>query len=157
MKERVRDEIRAELIFVGDGVDPDKITSVTGVEPSQAYRKGDVIEKQPEQVRHKGLWRLRSGVAPDRPLDEHIHGLLDRLESGVAAISELARGGQHAKLYCGLFTEGAPVGTGVEVRLESDTLRRMADTGAPFELRVYCEGKGDGAVASDHEVEEMSA
>jgi hypothetical protein len=52
----------ASLIFAGDRLDPDRITALLGVEPTTAYRKGEVYKwsRGHEVAGRTGLWLLSS-------------------------------------------------------------------------------------------------
>jgi hypothetical protein len=52
----------ASLIFAGDRLDPDRITALLGVQPTTAYRKGEVYRRSRghEARGRTGLWLLSS-------------------------------------------------------------------------------------------------
>jgi len=72
-------EVIVTFRFVGDNVNPDIITAKLGLQPSLAHAKGQVVEKHPEHIYPSGFWELRSSISANRPLEEHLEKLLDRL------------------------------------------------------------------------------
>lgn len=69
----------AGLRFMGDRLDPDKLTAILGVAPTTAYRKGEVYKRsRGHEVRGRtGLWLLSSkGLAPVSNLNSHLRYLL---------------------------------------------------------------------------------
>jgi hypothetical protein len=75
----------AGLRFMGDRLEPDKLTAILGVAPTTAYRKGEVYKRsRGHEVRGRtGLWLLSSkGFAPVTDLDNHLRYLLSILFPG---------------------------------------------------------------------------
>ena len=72
----------AGINFAGDRLEPERITALLGVEPTVAYRKGDVYNHvRGREVRGRtGLWRLTTRRELDSAeLDEHLASLLEVL------------------------------------------------------------------------------
>lgn len=75
----------AGLNFAGDRLNPDCITQLLGVQPTIAYRKGEVyLRSRGREARGRtGLWRLSSeGFVDANHLDKHLGYLLDILFPG---------------------------------------------------------------------------
>jgi hypothetical protein len=130
------EKVRAAFRFVGDNVNPEEITVRIGIQPSRAHAKGAIIKKHPERTHSIGLWGLDSPILPDRPLEEHLLYLLDELETQVSGIEELKELGLLPSFFCGFFVAGRESGS--LIKLESDTLNRIARLGIPLELHIYC-------------------
>jgi hypothetical protein len=65
----------ASLIFAGDRLDPDRITTLLGVQPTTAYRKGEVYKRSRghEVIGRTGLWLLSSrGHLKSNELNNHL-------------------------------------------------------------------------------------
>jgi hypothetical protein len=65
----------ASLIFAGDRLDPDRITALLGVQPTTAYRKGEVYRRSRghEARGRTGLWLLSSKMhVPGAELSDHL-------------------------------------------------------------------------------------
>jgi hypothetical protein len=73
----------AGINFAGDRLDPDRLTAVLGVQPTVAYRKGEVFKRTRtgHDVRGRtGLWRLTTRARLESlELREHLAFLLDVL------------------------------------------------------------------------------
>jgi hypothetical protein len=130
------EKVKAAFRFVGDNVDPEAITARIGIQPSRAHAKGDIIKKHPERTHTAGLWGLDSPILPDQPLEKHLQYLLDQLEAQAAGIEELKELGLSPSFFCGFFVAGRESGS--LIKLESDTLERVACLGVPLELHIYC-------------------
>ena len=130
------DEIRATLRFVGDNVDPVMITSSIGLQPSRAHAKGDSVKGHPNRIRSTGLWGLDSAISPNCSLEDHLKHLLGVIESRVSIVEELRDIGLSPNFYCGYFAAGAVLRS--YIRLETDTLKRIAEIGASLDLHIYC-------------------
>lgn len=78
----------AGINFAGDRLEPERITSLLGVEPTVAYRKGQVYKRvRGHEVRGRtGLWRLTTRRQLDSAeLDDHLAFLLKVLFPGGSA------------------------------------------------------------------------
>ena len=128
----------ASFRLMGDGLDPDAITRITGLEPKHAYRKGDRRIRQDGSTAafRKGLWSLdTSGEVPDEvDLDTHLAWLLDRLEPSAEDLRALmVEQGLAADFFCGYFMGGWNNGFALSPR----TLARIAALGAELGLDIY--------------------
>jgi len=75
----------ASLRFIGDGLEPQRLTDVLNVCPEIAYRKGEVYKLSGgHEIRGRtGLWVISSkGVVASTDLNEHFDYLLGVLFSG---------------------------------------------------------------------------
>jgi hypothetical protein len=75
----------AGLNFAGDRLEPDRITKLLGLQPTVAYRKGEVyLRSRGREARGRtGLWRLSSEkLAGGDDLHEHLTYLLQVLFPG---------------------------------------------------------------------------
>ncbi len=136
---RSYEQVEVTFRFVGDSVNPKVITSKIGIQPSKTRVKGDVVEKHPDRTHPTGFWGLDSSISPNCPLEEHLRHLLDILDPQASAIKEFSKVGLCPSFFCGFFTAKAEFGT--LVKLEADTLKRVADIGAALELHIYCCGE----------------
>lgn len=72
----------ASLRFLGDRLEPDRVTSILGVSPTLAYRKGEVYKRSRGQdiIGRSGLWLLTTRRRFDSlRLQDHFGELLDAL------------------------------------------------------------------------------
>ena len=86
----------ASLRFMGDRLEPGRITAILGVAPTTAYRKGETFKRSRglEARGRTGIWILSSdGRVADRDLDHHLRYLLAVLFPGGsdATVGELRK------------------------------------------------------------------
>lgn len=132
--ETLHEEIKVTFRFVGDSVNPEMITLKTGIQPSAAHVRGEVVQQHAERFYPTGFWGLDSSISPACPLEEHLEQLLSVLEQRVSAIRELTDTGIVPTFYCGCFVAG----TTASFNLKADILRRIAEIGASLEYHIYC-------------------
>jgi hypothetical protein len=85
--------VRAELLVYGMELDPDRVTHVLGVAPTQAGRRGDVSTNSQGRQRTVRLnhWFLSSEPAvQSTELRRHLDWLLERLDPVADAVHELS-------------------------------------------------------------------
>jgi hypothetical protein len=126
------DESSITLRFFGDDLDPDELTQLLGVEPSIAYRKGDILRgKQHDRIYDIGSWRLK-GEKSEMGLEDKINRLLDKLPSDLEMWNDLTRKFQ-VDLFCGLWMKR----WNRCLDFEAVTLQRMAERGLSIGLDIY--------------------
>jgi hypothetical protein len=89
----------ASLRFMGDRLEPSRLTDILGKAPTVAYRKGEIYKRsRGHEVRGRtGLWLLSTdGSVPDADLDRHLRYLLavllpEKSEAKVTRLQELMR------------------------------------------------------------------
>lgn len=122
----------ARLLLVGD-FGPDELEAKTGLQPSECLPKGEWVDRF-QAARIVTRWRLDSGRADDAPLEDHLRGLLGRLDAVVDRKTLV----EAIRLYHGrveLYARGADARSGL--RLPSDLLAGLARYGldATFSTR----------------------
>jgi hypothetical protein len=69
---------RAYLSLASDGLCPDEITAILGLEPDESKIRGSRFAGPPPRPASH-LWSLLSGVRDDAPLEDHLTALWPRL------------------------------------------------------------------------------
>ena len=100
----------------GDALDPDVVTSATGLTPYRAHRKGDRRPSNDQRCEagraelapwRSGLWSLNSESAlprTDNHLEDHLNWLLDQLEPVAETLKQFcADDALTADFFCGYF------------------------------------------------------
>ena len=66
------------LRFAGDSLDPDALSRLLGVRPTDARRKGDVIpDRRYHRIATTGMWRLEGALLESTNLEQQVLALLD--------------------------------------------------------------------------------
>jgi hypothetical protein len=101
----MRSEVYAYSALRGADLDPDQITSLTGLTPSDGWRPGDVVSARTGRRRAEGGWRIASQVPRHLPLHEHVQEVFRRLLPGWNALIELTTR-YEAELSCDVRSFG---------------------------------------------------
>jgi hypothetical protein len=97
----------ATIRIFGDDLDPDNVTALLGVTPTEAYRKGEPFSQRPGSgLRPKSSWHLRGEEASPGDLDRQIADLLSQTTDDPAIwLGIKAR--YQADVFVGLFMGSA--------------------------------------------------
>jgi hypothetical protein len=111
-----------------------QITAVLGLEPDKGFDKGMLANPRniKSQRRDASVWLLESGLGSDRPPEEHIVALLDKIASVRDSVRLLA-GSDTIELLLGYGSEAGQGGCVIESKL----LKELADLGLDLVLDLY--------------------
>ncbi len=101
------DEFYAYFTITGDDLDPDEITKLVGVSPTDSWKKGDVNPRNGRE-RKFGRWSLYSRLARSEEFEAHITDVLAQLDQnsdGFKKVSQAYKG--HMQLV-GYFHSSYP-------------------------------------------------
>ena len=125
------DRVSVTLRFSGDDLDPAFVSTLLGAEPTQAFRKGDMISRKHSQsVSQTGRWHLRRPQSKGALLEEQINELLSMVSSDLSAWRELEK--YNGDLFCGLFLNEWNRGC----RLSSGMIRKIAERRLILDLDI---------------------
>lgn len=86
---RIKGAISFALVLHGDKLDPQRVTSLLGIKPSKAWKKGDVHTTYTgnKVIRKSGLWKLTT-QSNSPILSDHIDEFLSKLslERGIMEV-----------------------------------------------------------------------
>lgn len=110
------------------------ITIALGLGPDNGFDKGSLASPRnsKSQRRDTTVWLLESGLGSERPPEDHIIALLDRI-AGVRDSVRLLAGSDTIELLLGY---GSETGQGSCV-IESELLKELADLGLDLVLDLY--------------------
>ncbi len=128
------------VVLTGRDLDPTLVTSLLGMSPTRAHRRGEKMPRRTDREYPSGVWSLESGLSSTESLEAQLTALLDRLEPRAEAIARLVASGVDGAFFCSYFIERA---TG-RVALSGPILMRMSAFGLDFVVDVYCEEPSDG-------------
>jgi hypothetical protein len=124
------------LIISDENLEPDVITQALGVEPNEAWSKGDPIfpNAPPEHRRtHEfGRWELDAPCSPYDTFEEQLEKLITRLEALPPILKE----------YIATFDAGLLVGyssgeVSIGFYLSPQIIQRMAALGLSIDFDIY--------------------
>lgn len=132
----------ATFRVVGEVLEPDDVTKVLGLQPSQALRSGQLVPTATQVRRQElGVWLLKSeGQIVSTSLERHLNYLLDLIEPGAEALRQLRRSQDvTADFFCFWMSatgHGGPV-------FSAKLLERVAGVGAELGIDFYGGGETD--------------
>lgn len=119
----------------GPDTDIDRLTSTTGLQPSETHRKGD---RRGKGTWDDSMWSYRSQCPEAAPLEQHLNDLLNRLEpikdrlQLPLAIPPKSRG----CFWCAHYTN-ASAGLAGTVALSTKLMSRLAAFGFELVIDTY--------------------
>ena len=124
----------AGLRFFGDDLDPDKISTLLGATPTEAYRKGDELVGLTGRVRiaNTDSWRLKAARREPEDLEAQVFELLDRLSQDLEVWGKLSVR-YKPDLFCGIFMSSSNDG----LTLSPKALLVLGQRGIALDLDIY--------------------
>lgn len=125
------DECSILLRFLGEDLEPDTVTALLGIPPTQSGRKGDLT---PNRLRNEstGIWVLVCERTTDSA-DQQIGLLLDvDLPQDISiwqSLSQCCSATMKVSLFIARWTRGAT--------LSQTTLQKLADRGLNLQVEIY--------------------
>lgn len=125
---------RISLRIAGDDLDPDEVTSLLGVAPCFAYRKGDQWKtpKGNPLIGRTGLWTFHVDDFETDDFEEAIFDLLSRVPVTPDVFRTLASRFK-VELFCGLFLDEYNAGLG----LSPAVMKLLAQHEISLDLDIY--------------------
>lgn len=125
--------IRTEFQLTGEGFDPDKVTTLVGIDPTKTWRKDDRIPSTILIEKYTG-WTISSPEETSIHLDKQIVRLLKPIVLVKEKIIEAYNTyGLEAELSCFVFVEGqTPV-----IHFDSQIVKLAAELGAEIDVDLY--------------------
>ena len=121
------------LRFFGDDLIPADITKLLGAAPTEARKKGDVIQRSRYHLKARtGSWLLKSALDRRTELSDQISGLLDQVTSDSKVWHKLTTR-YSADLFCGLFLDEFNRG----FNLPPTLVARLAKLGLGISFDIY--------------------
>jgi hypothetical protein len=143
MAEEIKEYCACKLLVRGDELDPEQVTALLGVEPSEAHRLGDHLPyprnhkdagKPSDLIARTGTWKL--DVDKEKKWSWDAEAQLDYwcvfLTSREAAIRKLQARGFEVVLDC--FVDEGPV---VYVDLSAELMQTLGNLGVALKFAFY--------------------
>jgi hypothetical protein len=120
----------AYFALYGDDLDPAAVSAELDAIPTQAWRKGDLDQRQRE--RKTGHWSLYSRLSRASDLQEHVADVLDQMEANSTAYAQVGRRFGGTLQLVGYFHD-----IGVGLNLSKDVIARLAHYGLDVDVDFY--------------------
>ena len=133
------------LLLAGDNLEPTVITEILAVQPSSAWRLGEIRESGPLRrplVKKNGRWDWYSPDS-DRTfgINEHVKQISETFQHVQFPLGELP-GVEHAWIdFFMVIDPNDDDGFDIEFVLSAENQQRLAKLGLPIEFTLSCVGK----------------
>lgn len=125
----------AGLRIIGDELDPSEITRLLGVNPTKAFRKGEIEHIRPDgtpRYARTGRWRLDANRREPEDLEAQVFEILSRITDDLEVWRDLATRFK-IDLFCGIFLDGSNDG----LPLSHNALLALGQRGISIDLDIY--------------------
>ncbi|HLO89414.1 MAG TPA: DUF4279 domain-containing protein, partial [Nostocaceae cyanobacterium] len=126
-------EIYAYFLLCYFECDPEEITKIVGVSPTDVWRIGDKITNRSTLKRKKNGWRLKSNLEQTADLDAHIRNVLERLKPGWEKLRELGLQ-YYAEISCVIYNYEAQVPV---MHFDKEIIKAAAELNAEIDIDYY--------------------
>ena len=129
------DEIDVYYLLSSTTLDPDAVTTATGIVPTEVHRLGEGASVAPRGTHYwkENRWEVKSNPSMSLELDDHVRWVLAQLEPGWETLASLGR--QHdASLQCVIDTAES---TGPAMWFDHDVVTRLAELHASIDIDYY--------------------
>jgi len=139
----MQNEIKVSFIVTGLDHEPEVITGLLKIDPTETWKIGEPMVPSPIRVHKENGWELASQLDTTTGVGDQVRHLLDKLEPTSDALNSL--GEAYREFSCVIYAnDGVP-----EIHFNHDTLRRIANLGASlrepelsYEVSRCAEGRG---------------
>ncbi|HEV8252447.1 MAG TPA: DUF4279 domain-containing protein [Candidatus Limnocylindria bacterium] len=129
---------RARLVVLSDELLPEELTELLGMAPDKSWRSGEPTTGG-RPYRHSG-WELASRLPPDRPPEDQLTDLLERLAPIAPAVTSLANNPAVFSVRLSLVRHGENWNPGLSLSLQA--IRQMDSLGVGLEIDIYVSEAG---------------
>jgi hypothetical protein len=124
---------RARLVFLSDELSPDDLTRLLGLASDKSWRLGELSSYGRPHPHHG--WELASRLPEDRPAEEQLTDLLERLAPIAPAVASLAKNPAVFQARLWLVRHGENWNPGLSLSLES--IRHVDALGLGLDIDIY--------------------
>ena len=134
MMPEMRSELSVQFTLRGVDLNPDDVTRLLGLQPTEAWRVGDRITAiRVPRFFSDSAWRLHSGLPDTTDLEEQVKSLLDRLEPVWDVAVELGKK-HYAEFSCVVYSYG---GDRPAISFDNEVIKRLAELNATLDVDLY--------------------
>jgi hypothetical protein len=128
-----RTRSRASVVFLSNELKPAQVTERLGLSPDRSWLQGDTRPGGQRQPHHG--WMIESRIREDRPPEEHIADLIERLARFAPGLAELARDPAIVSAQFRLYRHGENWNPGLS--LSPELIRGLDALGLGFDADLY--------------------
>lgn len=112
---------------------PEEITTITGIQPTRIWHKGDIRPKTIIREKENG-WELQSKLPKEKPLIEHVEHLLSSIEQSHELFKTITAR-YYTELSCVVYfdeSESLP-----EIHFDSNLIKKLAELNVSIDIDLY--------------------
>lgn len=133
-------EIELDLTLHGFDIDPDQISKILSLSPTQVWLKGESIQKTALKRKSNG-WVLSSGLEKSAELYDHINALFSKIKPVLLNFNDLPLSTEK-ELSCVIYIYQEKGNAAEEhrtpaIHLEREQVEILNQVGAEFDLDLY--------------------
>jgi Domain of unknown function (DUF4279) len=129
----MNNEISVSFTLTGLDLDPEQITKLLKISPTNTWRLGDLIGKSILRCKHNG-WRLNSELENSADLENHIEYLLKTLQQSWQTLVEICSQ-YDAEISCVIYSYEAQ---GPAIHFDKEIIQCVAELNAEIDVDYYC-------------------
>lgn len=139
-------EIYAYFMLTGIELDPDEVTAKLSINPTESWRKGDLINARGTRRHKENGWSVYSKIEKSADLEEHINSVLEQLQAGWIPLLELCKC-YAAEIACVIYYRRGSIPA---IHFDRDIVAQAAKLNAEIDVDFYIlpeESTSDKAVS----------
>lgn len=126
-------EIYAYFMLTGMEFDPDEVTTKVSINPTETWRKGDLINTRGTRRHKENGWSVYSKIEKSADLEEHINSVLEQLQAGWIPLLELCKC-YAAEIACVIYYRRGSVPA---IHFDPDIVAQAAKLNAEIDVDFY--------------------
>lgn len=134
-------EIYAYFQLSGVNLDPNEITSIVGVKPTQAWKKGDLVVRPrgKDTIRKFSAWKVKSQLSssealdPTRELEIYVESVFEQLQPGWQQLAQI--GFQYEALICCVVYAYSHMPA---IYFNQQIIQKASELSAGIDVDMYC-------------------
>jgi uncharacterized protein DUF4279 len=126
-------ELHVFLAVLEFGNNPEVVTKLLGIQPSESWVKGDPLPGHPASHRTHSRWALKSGLSMSSSFEEQITALLSRLELIEAQVRAVA-----AQFNAVIWVAAYPTNCNPVFSISPEIASKLGNLGLGLDIDIYC-------------------
>ncbi|MEG3898838.1 MULTISPECIES: DUF4279 domain-containing protein [unclassified Microcoleus] len=126
-------EIYAYFMLTGMEFEPEEVTAKVSINPTETWRKGDLINPRGTRRHKENGWSVYSQIEKSADLEEHINSVLEQLQPGWVPLLELCKC-YAAEIACVIYYRRGSVPA---IHFAPDIVAQAAKLNAEIDVDFY--------------------